>query len=156
MKIIEYKSTELTKEIAEHLARIDKICFPIDAWTKKDWIELFDKQPTTSSIQVFLGYDDKCETPIAAAVWQKIQFAQTGYFISNAVLPEYRGKGYGEALLITRITEAKKLHIKFLFAHTRISNGTSQKLLLYYGFKPNSIVSHYYLDEDAIEWKKEL
>lgn len=139
----------LTRETAELLAYIDKECFEKDAYTAEEWLETFNP-----NVRVLFVIEDK--KVVGAAVWEKFPGAKTGYLISNAVLPDYRKKGYGTELLVRRMEEAKGLGIHYLFAHTRSSNEDSQRLLLAEGFKPVGIEHNFYPDEAAIQWKLKL
>ncbi len=143
------ESPNLNKKTAEILAGIDKKCFEKDAYSEEDWMKTFGP-----NVQVFFSMKGK--EVIGAAVWEKYPSAKTGYLISNAVLPAYRGKGIGEDLLYTRIVSAKEQKILYLFAHTRVSNEASQGLLTKYGFKPTSVEHNFYPDEYAIQWKLKL
>lgn len=138
----------LASEDAEALEEIDSKCFTTEAFNSPDWMSLGEQTET-----IFISLNGK---KIAAAVWQWYPYAATAYLLSNAVLPEYRQHGYGSYLLEARIKSARRRFIEFAFAHTRASNGPSQRLLRRNGFEPNSIVPWFYDEEDAIEWKMKL
>jgi ribosomal protein S18 acetylase RimI-like enzyme len=143
------ESGKPSKERAKALARLDKICFKNEAWTMKDWLTY-----STENFQTIFIEDD--ETLVAALAWGWFPVAKTGYLYSFAVHPSYRKQGFGRNLLETFIWQADHGHqLDALFAHTRVSNESSQKLLKSLNFQPNSFVSFYYDDEDAIEWKRQ-
>lgn len=76
--------------------------------------------------------------------------------VSIAILPEYRGKGLGNLLLINTIDYAKKRwKNKNLLLHVRPSNEIALKLYEKIGFKLNKVVKNYYRydtgNEDGIE-----
>ena len=143
------EAPNLNKKTAKILADIDKKCFEKDAYSEQDWMKTFNPD-----VSVLFAMEK--EKVVGAAVWEIYREARTGYLISNAVLPEYRGKRYGTHLLWSRINKAEALGVKYLFAHTRASNESSQHLLLTAGFKPVSIEHNYYPDEPAIQWKLKL
>ena len=140
----------LDLDAAKKLAEIDEACFEKDAFNYSDWLDLFKEGP------VYVTFAWKGATIVGAGVWQEYTAARTGYLVSNAVLPEYRNKGVGRALLIARLNRASDLGMKYIFAHTRVSNRASQCLLESQGFEPNSFCGSFYGEEDGIEWKLKL
>ncbi|WP_331712016.1 ribosomal protein S18-alanine N-acetyltransferase [Bacillus sp. SJS] len=82
-------------------------------------------------------------------IWLIVDEAQ----ITNiAILPEYRGNGYGELLLRKAMKEAKKRGAKQLSLEVRVSNYPAQSLYKKLGFQPGGIRKQYYTDnlEDAL------
>ncbi|KWZ65141.1 ribosomal protein S18-alanine N-acetyltransferase [Bacillus altitudinis] len=74
-----------------------------------------------------------------------------------AILPEHRGKGYGEALLRYVMEFCKEKKTDHLSLEVRVSNTPAQSLYEKLGFKPASIRKNYYTDngEDAlVMWVK--
>jgi ribosomal-protein-alanine N-acetyltransferase len=69
-----------------------------------------------------------------------------------ALLPQYRGQGYGEQMLGTIMELSKALGAKTLTLEVRVSNEVAQKLYRKLGFKSGGIRKKYYTDnqEDAI------
>lgn len=69
-----------------------------------------------------------------------------------AVLPEYRGRKLGEALLKQVIDFSKSLGVRLITLEVRVSNVVAQKLYKKYGFQAGGIRKNYYADnhEDAL------
>jgi ribosomal-protein-alanine N-acetyltransferase len=143
------ESPGLNSKTAEILADIDRRCFEKDAYSEENWMNTFGP-----NVQVFFAKKNK--KVIASSVWEQYVGSRSGYLISYAVLPDYRGQGSGEGLLLATISDATKKGVLFLFAHTRVSNTASQCLLTKQGFKPVSIEHNFYPDEYAIQWKLKL
>jgi len=137
----------LNEKTAKTLAKLDKVCFLKDAWSKKDWLSYF-----SDTIEVyFMSENNKI---IGYIVWDINRISGIAYLASIAILSKYQGKGNAKKLLTYNIEDLTKMGITTLFAHTRMTNYPSQKLLKSFGFSINSYASGYYYDEDGIEWKK--
>jgi ribosomal-protein-alanine N-acetyltransferase len=69
-----------------------------------------------------------------------------------AVLPEFRGKKLGEALMRKVMETAKELGAKTMTLEVRVSNHVAQSLYRKLGFLNGGIRKHYYTDnqEDAL------
>jgi ribosomal-protein-alanine N-acetyltransferase len=75
------------------------------------------------------------------------------------VLPEYRGNGLGELLMVTLCTEAMRHGAEWVTLEVRVSNESAQALYRKYGFTQQGIRRRYYSDngEDAyIMWSPPL
>lgn len=67
-----------------------------------------------------------------------------------AVHPDWRGRGLGEALLLTALEQTLNLRLDRVTLEVRVSNYVAQRLYIKYGFRIVSIYKSYYLDgEDA-------
>ncbi|MGG1291829.1 ribosomal protein S18-alanine N-acetyltransferase [Bacillus smithii] len=69
-----------------------------------------------------------------------------------AVLPQYRGRGFGEALLRKMMELARGLGAKTMTLEVRVSNMPAQSLYKKLGFQKGGIRKGYYTDnqEDAL------
>ncbi|KAB7704484.1 ribosomal-protein-alanine N-acetyltransferase [Bacillus aerolatus] len=69
-----------------------------------------------------------------------------------AILPEYRGKGFGERLFVCVMNAAKKRGASLMTLEVRVSNESAQNLYKKLGFQPGGIRKNYYSDnqEDAL------
>ncbi|WP_053217397.1 ribosomal protein S18-alanine N-acetyltransferase [Virgibacillus senegalensis] len=87
-------------------------------------------------------------------LWVIIDEAQ----ITNiAILPQYRGKKYGQALFHYVINQAIALGAKQLSLEVRVSNIPAQNMYKKFGLVPGGIRKNYYTDnfEDAlVMWVK--
>lgn len=75
------------------------------------------------------------------------------------VLPEYRGNGLGELLLVTLCTAAMRHGAEWVTLEVRVSNDSAQALYRKYGFTQQGVRRRYYSDngEDAyIMWSPPL
>jgi ribosomal-protein-alanine N-acetyltransferase len=73
--------------------------------------------------------------------------------------PLYRGRGFGELLLLALIDEAVRRGATWLTLEVRVSNNVAQDLYRKYGFAVQGTRRHYYSDngEDAyIMWSRSL
>jgi [ribosomal protein S18]-alanine N-acetyltransferase len=69
-----------------------------------------------------------------------------------AILPQFRGKKYGEMLFDYVVKQAKELEATELSLEVRVSNVVAQKLYRKFGLVPVGVRKNYYIDnqEDAI------
>lgn len=75
------------------------------------------------------------------------------------VLPEFRGNGLGEVLLVTLFAEAMRRGAEWITLEVRVSNDSAQALYYKYGFSQQGVRRRYYSDngEDAyIMWSPAL
>ncbi|MED4228197.1 ribosomal protein S18-alanine N-acetyltransferase [Neobacillus cucumis] len=69
-----------------------------------------------------------------------------------AILPEYRGKRLGDALLNKLISVAREMGARSMTLEVRVTNHVAQSLYRKFGFKNGGIRKNYYSDnqEDAL------
>jgi len=69
-----------------------------------------------------------------------------------AILPEYRGKNLGEALLGNLISTAREMGARSMTLEVRVTNHVAQSLYRKFGFQNGGIRRNYYSDnqEDAL------
>jgi ribosomal-protein-alanine N-acetyltransferase len=84
-----------------------------------------------------------------AGMWVVIDEA---HITNVAVLPEFRGKKLGEALMRKLMDTAKQLGAVTMTLEVRVSNHVAQSLYRKLGFRNGGIRRHYYPDnlEDAL------
>lgn len=135
-------------EHAPLCARLESLCFDS---------EVFDESMIRSllSTPFVFGYLAILnEEPIGYALCSK--GGDEGDLLTIAVLPETRGKGYGEALLNEMIKEAKHQNIEKIFLEVRPSNTSAIKLYKKHGATQVGIRKNYYsiagsnMKEDAL------
>lgn len=75
-----------------------------------------------------------------------------GHITNIALLPKYRGKKLGEALLKQVIDFSRAVGAKTLSLEVRVSNYVAQRLYTKFGFQPGGVRKNYYVDnnEDAL------
>lgn len=91
-----------------------------------------------------------------AGLWLMVDEA---HVTTIGVRPVYRGRGYGELLLVTLVEAALDINARWLTLEVRVTNETAQNLYRKYGFHDAGTRKRYYSDnnEDAlIMWTDEL
>ena len=91
-----------------------------------------------------------------AGLWLMVDEA---HITTIGVRPRFRGRGYGELLLVTLTEAALDINARWLTLEVRISNAAAQNLYRKYGFRDAGTRKRYYTDnhEDAlIMWTDEL
>ena len=74
-----------------------------------------------------------------------------------AVLPEYRGKGFGKELAQAFIAAVQEKGARQIFLEVRVSNQAALSLYVGQGFERVRLRKRYYSDgEDCLELKKNL
>lgn len=137
-------------KLAGALSNLDKKCFSKDFYSKKQWLEVFKRK-----IKIFGCWNENGKNLICycALFYEQHPDIATGYFLGNAVSPEYRNLGLGSRLIEIRLSISKELGLKVLFAQTRLTNSASAHILKKYGFEIESYNTGYYYDEDGLMWK---
>ena len=91
-----------------------------------------------------------------AGLWLMVDEA---HITTIGVRPQFRGRGYGELLLVTLVEAALDINARWLTLEVRVSNAGAQNLYRKYGFRDAGTRKRYYTDnnEDAlIMWTDEL
>jgi ribosomal-protein-alanine N-acetyltransferase len=80
-----------------------------------------------------------------------------GHVVSVAVLPQYRRKGIGEALITEALKGMRLYNAKQCFLEVRVTNAPAVDLYKKLGFQVTRTVHGYYADgEDAYVMSREL
>jgi ribosomal-protein-alanine N-acetyltransferase len=80
-----------------------------------------------------------------------------GHVVSVAVLPQYRRKGIGEALITEALKGMRLYNAKQCFLEVRVTNAPAVDLYKKLGFQATRTVHGYYADgEDAYVMSREL
>lgn len=104
-------------------------------------------ESTTATTDPIIGF---------AGMWVLFDEA---HITTIGVLPQYRGKGLGELLLVEMFEEAIRRGAEWLTLEVRVSNEAAQALYRKYGFTRQGLRRRYYSDngEDAyIMWSPSL
>jgi len=130
------------------LRQVERVCFPKDAWPIWDLIGVLT---LPNVVRLKAVVDDKMVGFIAA----DIRLSQGMAWIATiGVLPEYRGRGIGSALL-----EAceQQLQVDSIRLNVRVSNHPAIRLYKGFAYQQVGRWPHYYSDgEDALIMEKEL
>ncbi len=91
-----------------------------------------------------------CKTEYGFSNFKKLGFVKKGHVVSVAVLPEYRGKGIGKALVEEAINGVQVKKCDELYLEVRCSNTEAVKLYERLNFVIKQRLNSYYRDgEDA-------
>lgn len=130
--------TEMTLDDIDEVYKIERASFP-NPWSREAFYnELINNQFATYLLQKvngqIVGY---------CGLWVIMDEAQ----ITNiAVLPSYRNRKLGAALLEEAIFTAKSLGAKTMTLEVRVSNIAAQKLYKKFGFLYGGVRKQYYTD----------
>ncbi|WP_318506160.1 ribosomal protein S18-alanine N-acetyltransferase [Bacillus sp. T3] len=128
----------------EDVLKIEHECFTAP-WSE----EAFINELTHNRFAVYIVIEDGERVIGYCGVWVIVDEA---HVTNIAILPEYRGKKLGEALLTKVIEVTKKLGAEKMTLEVRVSNNIAQGLYRKLGFKDGAIRKGYYTDnqEDAL------
>jgi [ribosomal protein S18]-alanine N-acetyltransferase len=140
----QYRIKDIQIDDISRLHEAEKICFPEEAWSEKDFLEIieypfskgFIVEDKTSSL---IGYMLVAESDNQAEL------------LNIATLPKYRKLGLGRTLIGTWINDLSKRGFREVFLEVRASNHSAIKLYESIGFKTIDKRKNYYSDgEDAL------
>jgi [ribosomal protein S18]-alanine N-acetyltransferase len=116
-------------------------------WSK----EAFYNELTKNQYALYVGLEDEVEGKIIGycGVWIIVDEA---HITNVAVLPEYRGRKLGEAIMRKVMEVAREKGAKTMTLEVRLSNYVAQSLYRKLGFQNGAIRKNYYTDnqEDAL------
>ncbi|HEX7976180.1 MAG TPA: GNAT family N-acetyltransferase [Anaerolineales bacterium] len=130
------------------LRHIEQVCFPKDAWPLWDLIGVLTL-PNVVRLKAMV------DGQMAGFIAGDIRTSQHMAWIATVgVLPEYRGRGIGEALM--RACEGS-LTVPTVRLNVRISNQPAIRLYLNLGYQKVGVWPGYYQDgEEALVMEKRL
>jgi ribosomal-protein-alanine N-acetyltransferase len=84
--------------------------------------------------------------------------ADEAHISTIATHPQYRGRGWGELLLVAMIRKSLVLRASYIVLEVRVSNVVAQGLYKKYGFETVDVKKHYYSNngEDAYDMRLPL
>lgn len=131
------------EDIAQVVA-IEQVSFAIP-WT----FETFEREMTNNEYARYTVMEEDGTIIGYCGMWLILD---ESHITNIAILPEYRGRKLGEALLNEVIEKAKKLGAHSMTLEVRVSNEAAQKLYRKFGFLNGGIRKRYYTDnyEDAL------
>ena len=123
------------------IANIEKVCFSLP-WSESAILESMNATTT-----FYVGY----QNDVVVTYMGVSKIAGEGYVTNIAVLPEYRRKGIGKALLEYVIADCKD-ELEFISLEVRVSNTPAITLYENAGFKQVGLRKRFYThpDEDAL------
>jgi ribosomal protein S18 acetylase RimI-like enzyme len=128
------------------LYHIEKACFPKDAWPLWDLIGVLTLPDV---VRLKASIDGQMVGFIAGDVRRR---DRTGWIATVGVLPDFRGRGIGESLILEC---EKKLEMPRIKLSVRASNEAAIRLYLRLGYQTVGNWPEYYVDrEDAVVMEK--
>ena len=98
-----------------------------------------------------------CKTEFGFSNFKRLGFVKKGHMVSVAVLPEYRGKGIGKAIVEESINGVQIRKCDEFYLEVRCSNTDAIKLYENLGFVIVQRLNAYYKDgEDAFVMSREF
>lgn len=111
--------------------------------------EAFENEIGKNQFAIYVVLEDEDEVIGYCGSWIVIDEA---HITNVAILPKYRGKKLGEALMKKMIDVAEEMGAKTMTLEVRVTNHVAQSLYRKLGFQDGGIRKQYYTDnqEDAL------
>lgn len=128
--------------------RLEDICFPVEPWSLDSVKSTLERSDVFCKV---LNSDGGCPIGcyIAAAGFGEAELYRI------AVIPEYRGSGYGRALMSDFLKSCPE-DTRKIFLEVRESNSAAVGLYERFGFKIIGRRKNYYGNEDAVIYSLEI
>ncbi|MBM7553249.1 ribosomal protein S18-alanine N-acetyltransferase [Thalassobacillus pellis] len=128
----------------EEVMRIEHASFSVP-WTRKS----FEQELNENKYASYFIIEDEQGVFGYCGLWMIIDEA---HITNIALLPEYRGGGYGARLFEHTVEKAKEAGAILLSLEVRVSNLQAQHMYRKFGLVPGGIRKNYYTDngEDAL------
>lgn len=139
-------------EDLERVKHINRLCLP-ENYTDRFFVDLHRRFPKTFIVaeaegQV-VGYA-MCRIETGLSIFGLRGLIKKGHIVSLAVMPNYRRRGIGEALVREVMENMRSYKAEQCFLEVRKSNRSAIKLYKNLGFQISRTLTHYYADgEDA-------
>jgi len=138
------------KDLAQ-VVHINRVCLP-ENYSNSFFMDLYESYPETFIVAEkdgrIIGYIMcRIESGFSGMSLRSLSLAKKGHIISIAVLPEYRNKGVGQAL-IEQALQAMSAHYeaRSCFLEVRMSNDSAISLYKKAGFEVERTLRGYYSD----------
>lgn len=141
------------------VVRINRLCLP-ENYTDYFFVDLYQRFPETFLVAEengkIVGYIMcRVETGLSSLGFGGL--IRKGHVVSVAVLPDYRRKGVGEALVVKAMENMRLYKAKQCFLEVRTTNVAAVGLYKKLGFETTRTIRGYYADgEDAYVMTKKL
>jgi ribosomal-protein-alanine N-acetyltransferase len=138
---------------------INNVCLP-ENYTDYFFIDLFQRFPETFIVAEengeVVGYI-MCRVELGLSNFGFSGVIKKGHIVSVAVLPQYRRKGIGEALIKEALGGMGLYNAKQCFLEVRVTNTAAVELYKKLGFQVTRTIHGYYADgEDAYVMSRKL
>jgi ribosomal-protein-alanine N-acetyltransferase len=138
---------------------INRLCLP-ENYTDYFFIDLYHRFPETFIVAEengkVVGYI-MCRIEVGLSTFGFKGLIRKGHIVSVAVLPPYRRKGIGEALVAKAMDAMQLYNAKQCFLEVRMTNEPAINLYKKLGFEVTRTIHGYYADgEDAYLMSREI
>ncbi|MEM3457898.1 MAG: ribosomal protein S18-alanine N-acetyltransferase [Candidatus Bathyarchaeia archaeon] len=154
-----FKLRKFTMDDLRSVVHINMVCLP-ENYTDFFFIDLHQRFPETFIVAEengeVVGYI-MCRMELGLSNFGFKGLVKKGHIVSVAVLPQYRRKGIGEALVTKAIEGMRLYNAKQCFLEVRVTNTQAINLYKKLGFQVTRTIHGYYADgEDAYLMSLEL
>ena len=160
MNIAEDFETRLFRKTdLDQVIKINFSCLP-ENYTQFFFLELYYRFPKSFIVatvdEVVVGYI-MCRIERGFSEMRKFKLIGKAHIVSIAVLPEYRRKGVGNALVTKALEGMKEYNVNECYLEVRVSNLSAINLYKKFEFEIVRKIGGYYKDfEDAYVMAKEI
>ncbi len=153
-----FKLRKFTMDDLKSVMHINYVCLP-ENYTNYFFIDLYKRFPETFIVAEengeVIGYI-MCRIEVGLSNLLS-GLMKKGHIVSVAVLPQYRHKGVGEALVNEAMKGMQLYNAKQCFLEVRVTNMPAISLYKKLGFQISRTIKGYYADgEDAYLMSREL
>lgn len=146
-------------EDLQKVMHINRVCLP-ENYTDFFFIDLYRRFPETFIVAEMngevIGYI-MCRIELGFSNFGLGGIIKKGHIVSVAVLPQYRRKGIGEALINEALNGMRLYNAKQCYLEVRVGNAPAISLYKKLGFQIARTIHGYYSDgEDAYLMAKKL
>lgn len=143
----------------QSVMHINRVCLP-ENYSDYFFVDLYQRHPETFIVaeqdSEVIGYI-MCRIETGLSNFGFSGLIRKGHVVSVAVLPQYRRKGVGEALIKEAMNGMRKYNAKQCFLEVRVTNIDAISLYKKLGFEITRTIHGYYADgEDAYLMNKKL
>ncbi|MDH7558486.1 MAG: ribosomal protein S18-alanine N-acetyltransferase [Candidatus Bathyarchaeota archaeon] len=154
-----FKLRKFTMNDLRSVVHINMVCLP-ENYTDFFFIDLHQRFPETFIVAEengeVVGYI-MCRMELGLSNFGFKGLVKKGHIVSVAVLPQYRRKGIGEALVSKAMEGMRLYNAKQCFLEVRVTNTQAISLYKKLGFQVTRTIHGYYADgEDAYLMSREL
>ena len=141
------------------VVQINLACLP-ENYNHSFYLTLYYRFPKTfivaASEQKAVGYI-MCRMELGFSEIRRFNLVKKGHIVSVAIIPDYRRKGLGTAILNKALEGMREYNVKEGYLEVRVSNQPAIDLYTKLGFSTSKKSKNYYKDgEDAYIMVKEL
>lgn len=146
-----FKLRKFNTNDLERITYINRTCLP-ENYSDYFFVDLHRRFPETFIVAEengeVVGYIMcRIETGLSSFVFRGL--IKKGHIVSVAVLPQYRRKGIGEALVVKAMENMRLYKAKHCFLEVRITNTAAVDLYKKLGFEVSRTVRGYYADGEG-------